>query len=257
MYFGYCKRTGKRGDYKYWYIDDKTKMYYECIKPTDHVIRQFSRKKNHPPKKKIIDCPWRNIRTGKHELIETKEGVLFNKGGIIDKKEIDSYENFHFLTLINELIHEVTPNTKLSIKLINKWHQRFLGQLYSWAGKYRTVEVSKPGFRWPSYSTINNAMNTLDRYMASIMPITSNNEDDMLNIVTKIMSELLFIHPYREGNGRITRLVGSILFVQNNYPIIDLSQINYHDWVNASLDAYAMNYEPLKLILKNAVDVNS
>ena len=150
MYFGYNKRTGKRGDYKYWYFDNTSKKYYECIKPSDYVIRIFPRLKNHPPTNQIMPCPWENINTNNYELIETKDGVLFNKGGIIQKKEIDYFENFHFITLIHELIHEVTPNTVLSVKMIINWHQRFLGQLYLWAGKYRTVDISKYGFRWPS-----------------------------------------------------------------------------------------------------------
>ena len=91
---------------------------------------------------------------GNHELIETDSGVLYNEGGIIDKKEIDYFENFHFITLIQELIHEITPQTRLSALMIKQWHQRFLGQLYSWAGNYRTVDVSKYRFRWTSYNLV-------------------------------------------------------------------------------------------------------
>jgi len=80
----------------------------------------------------------------------TDSEMLYNKGGIIDKKEIDYYENFHFIPLIHELIHEITPQTRLGASMIKQWHQRFMGKLYSWAGNYRTVDISKYGFRWPS-----------------------------------------------------------------------------------------------------------
>lgn len=256
MQFGYNKRTGKRKDYKYWYFDDKTKMYYECIKPSDYIVGLFPRNKNHPPKNRIMNCPWINIHTGNHELIETKDGVLFNKGGIIDKKEIDYFENFHFISLINELINEITPRTSITVKVINKWHQRFLGQLYTWAGKYRTVDVSKYGFRWPSYNTIPNAMNNLNRFLISSTPITSNELEEILNIVSKIMGELLFIHPFREGNGRITKLIGVILLFQKNYPILNFTNTSDTEWINASLDAYAQDYTAIKGILRNALNEN-
>lgn len=254
MYYGYNRRTGKRGDYKYWYYDAKSMRYYEYLKPTDYVVRIFPRLIKHQPRNKIMPCPWQNIHIGNHELIETKEGVLFNKGGIIEKKEIDYFENFHFTTLITELIHEITPNTKLSVKLIKKWHQRFLGQLYSWAGKYRTVDISKTGFRWPPCNKIQSAMNDLDRNLLSYTPIISNIEEDIILKVAQIIGELLFIHPFREGNGRIAKLVGTILFFQKDYPSLDLSNISDNNWINASLDAYAKNYDPLVLVLRKAIE---
>lgn len=256
MNYGYNKRTGKRGDYKYWYFDDISIKYYECLKPSDYVVRKSKIIKNHPPSNQIIPCPWQNLSYGNHELIETKEGVLFNKGGIIDKKEIDSFENLHFTTLITELIHEITPNTKLSVKLIKKWHQRFLGQLYSWAGKYRTVDISKIGFRWPPCNRIQSAMYNLDRNLLSNTPIISDIEEDIILTVAQIIGELLFIHPFREGNGRIAKLVGTILFLQKDYPSLDLSNIHDNNWINASLDAYAKNYDPLVSILRKALETS-
>jgi cell filamentation protein len=255
MYFGYNKRTGKRGDYKYWYVDKSSNKYYECIKPSDHVVKIFPRLKNHPPANQIMLCPWLNIQTKNHELIETKEGVLYNKGGIVDKKEIDYFENVHFMILVHELIHEITPLTNITVAMIKRWHQRFFGQLYTWAGKYRTVDISKSGFRWPSYNRIENAMRELDRNYMSNTPIESNIENEIISAVSQIMGEILFINPFREGNGRIAKLVGGILFFQKDYPLLDFSNIPRNEWIDASLDAYAKNYKPLSLLLGKALKI--
>lgn len=255
MYFGYNKRTGKRGDYKYWYLDKATNKYYECIRPSVYVVNLFPRLKNHPPANQIMPCPWLNIKTGNHELIESKDGVLYNKGGIINKKEIDYFENVHFMTLIHELIHEITPDTKITVKMIKNWHQRFLDQLYLWAGKYRSVDISKHGFRWPPFNRIENAMKYFDRNFLSNTPIECNTENQIISIVSQIMGELLFIHPFREGNGRIAKLVGAILFFQKGYPPLDFSKISRNEWINASLDAYAKNYESLGLLLSKALKI--
>ena len=174
MYYGYVKRTGKRNDYKYWYIERNTGKFYEGLKPSEYIIRNFPKEIDHPPDIQVMPCSWRNLESGNHELIEAASGVLYNKDGIIDKKEIDSFENFHFVTLIHELLYEITSQTRLSIAMIKQWHQRFMGKLYSWAGKFRTVDVSKYGFRWPSYNQIERAMKNLEQEYLSMTPIASS-----------------------------------------------------------------------------------
>ena len=255
MYYGYIKRTGKRKDYKYWYLEKSSGKYYEGLKPSDYLIRIKDRETNHPHVSQIMPCPWKGLDTGNHELIETDSGVLYNKGGIIDKKEIDYFENFHFIALIHELINEVTPQTRLSAEFIRQWHQRFMGQLYSWAGKYRTVDVSKYGFRWPSYNQIDRAMRILEGDYLTNTPITSNNESEIISFVAHVIGELLFIHPFREGNGRMAKLVGAILLFQKDYPLLDFTSVDKNDWINASLDAYAQKYDSLNLLIRKALKI--
>ena len=99
-------------------------------------------------------------------------------------------------------------------------------------------------------------MNNLDRNLLSNTPILNDIEEDIILKVAQIIGELLFIHPFREGNGRIAKLVGAILFFQKDYPLIDLSNISDNSWINASLDAYAKNYDPLASILKKALEIS-
>jgi cell filamentation protein len=256
MYYGYVKRTGKRNDYKYWYVEKNSAKYYEGLKPSDYVIRIFPRETDHPQSSQIMSSPWGNLETGNHELIESASGVLYNKGGIIEKKEIDSFENFHFIALIHELVHEITSQTRLSVAIINQWHQRFMGQLYSWAGNYRTVDVSKYGFRWPSYNQIDRAMRDFERDYLNNTPIVSNDESEIISFVAHVIGEILFIHPFREGNGRIAKLVGAILLFQKDYPLFDFTSVDKDDWINASLDAYSKNYGSLKYLLMRALNIS-
>jgi cell filamentation protein len=255
MYYGYAKRTGKRNDYKYWYVEKNSGKFYEGLKPSEYLIRNYPKEIDHPPDIQVMPCPWINLETANHEHIQTASGVLYNKDSIIDKKEIDLFENFHFITLIHELVNEITPQTKLSTAMIKKWHQRFLGQLYLWAGEYRTVDVSKYGFRWPSYSQIDSAMRNIEREYLTNTPIESNDETEIISFVAHVIGELLFIHPFREGNGRMAKLVGAILLFQKDYPLLDFTSVDKNEWINASLDAYAQDYDSLDLLIRRALKI--
>lgn len=249
MYFGYRKRTGKRGDYKYWYIDETSGKFYKGLKPSDYVVRILQKEVEHPSSDQIIPCPWLNLESGNYELIETKNGVLYNKGGILDKREIDLFENYHYVLLINELVEEITIKTKINKRLIKQWHQRFLGHIYPWAGKYRTVDISKPGFRWPPPNHIERSMSHFETDLLSQTPITSNVNRVIFNLVSQIMGEFLIIHPFREGNGRISKLLGAILLLQKGFPLPDFSRISKEEFIYAALDAYAKNFNKMTRIL--------
>jgi len=152
-------------------------------------------------------------------------------------------------------VHEITPLTNISVRTIKQWHQRFMGQLYSWAGEYRTVDISKYGFRWPSYNQISSAMRNFERDYLTNTPIESNDESEIISFVAHVIGEFLFIHPFREGNGRMAKLVGAILLFQKDYPLLDFTSVDKNEWINASLDAYAQDYDSLNLLLRRALNI--
>lgn len=70
--------------------------------------------------------------------------ILKNKLGIKDPKELEDFETIlltdayeHFLQLLSE------DKLKLNLDLLFELHYYFLGTLYTWAGKIRTVNISK------------------------------------------------------------------------------------------------------------------
>ena len=97
---------------------------------------------------------------------------------------------------------------------------------------------------------IPGALLRLEREYLNKTPIISNDVNEIFSFIASVIGELLFIHPFREGNGRIAKLVGAILFFQKDFPLLDFTKINKQDWINASLDAYAGNYDLLVLLLK-------
>src|ERR1700744_5597409 len=75
--------------------------------------------------------------------------VLRNLMGIKSKRVMDQTETVALLRAQQQYISIVTELTHFTAAFICQMHREWLGGIYGWAGKYRTVEMSKGGFTWP------------------------------------------------------------------------------------------------------------
>jgi cell filamentation protein len=88
--------------------------------------------------------------------------------------------------------------------------------LFSWAGKYRTVDISSEDIRWCHAQYIASEMQKVHHLLqdwtpfSPAMPLSS-----MLEKLACIHGNLILIHPFRDGNGRTVRLLGDLLLMQS------------------------------------------
>ena len=84
---------------------------------------------------------------------ETEPGlrglVLRNRLGVARKRERDQREFEALLRMQHGALRALTAQTRFTAKTICKLRRDWLGEIYDWAGTYRTVEMSKAGFQWP------------------------------------------------------------------------------------------------------------
>ena len=98
-------------------------------------------------------------------------------------------------------------------------HQLFFGKIYSWAGMYRQIDLISPEIRWCHARFIDSEMDRLNTVLAQFTPFHhSIKHDDLLNRLAEIHGELILIHPFRDGNGRVTRLLSDLLLMQAEHP---------------------------------------
>ena len=77
--------------------------------------------------------------------------------------------------------------------------------------------------------------------------------DDVARALAEIHVELVLIHPFREGNGRLSRLLAILMALQAGLPILDFSDIEakrreiYFKAVQAGLER---NYKPMEEVFK-------
>ncbi len=79
----------------------------------------------------------------------------------------------------------------------------------------------------------------------------------MVKALAEVHAELVLIHPFREGNGRCSRIVTSIMALQAGLPVLDFSIIsgptksNYFVAVQAGMDR---NYDPMEKLFAEIIE---
>jgi len=77
--------------------------------------------------------------------------------------------------------------------------------IYSWAGKRRTVEISKSGKQFFPVSRFDNALNYIDALILEYKAVNENDEEMLSQKLAEILDTVNYLHPFREGNGRTQR----------------------------------------------------
>lgn len=187
-----------------------------------------------------------------------------------DDAAFSQAESFGFAkaTLISNLELQKAKKTnkpvKFTVKYILYLHQLALGHLYSFAGEIRTVNISKDGFPFPSANFLTQTMAEFEREHLSPLPDSYTDPNSLILDIGRIHAELLFIHPFREGNGRIARLFADLMAIKAGYQPLDYTTLIYNDtnttndstggynplYIQAVQKAGSQNYEPMQALLK-------
>lgn len=179
--------------------------------------------------------------------------VLKNKLGIRSKKVMDAREFEALRKTQLHLLDLVTDGTRLTKEMILAAHKYFFGNLYEWAGKYRTVNISKPGFVWPPASLVPQNMDLFEKEVLwKYTPCRPGPLEKVAEVIAIVHSELLLVHPFREGNGRMARLIADIMALQAGYPPLDFNfrskkaQLQY---IEAVKKGYLQDYRGLAQLI--------
>ena len=109
-----------------------------------------------------------------------------------------------------------------SIKWLQQIHAYLFGGLYDFAGQIRTVNIAKGGFQFAMAQFLLQTLATIEQ-----MPETNFEE-----IADKYI-EMNIAHPFREGNGRATRIWLDLIFKKQLQKCVDWSKIDKNDYLNA------------------------
>ena len=175
--------------------------------------------------------------------------VLENKLGITDPAERDEAELILLEKLYeNVLLHDL-PTDQVNVSDLKKWHYRWLGNLYEWAGAERSVNMSKGDFHFAAAAQIPQLLNKFEQeYLHSYTPCSGYDDEQLVEAIAIVHVELILIHPFRDGNGRLSRLLADVMMAQAGRPPLDYSdwdqnKTGYFSAIKQGLD---MNYEPMK-----------
>lgn len=169
--------------------------------------------------------------------------TLENKLGITDQVELAREEERLSKMRARELFEEGILNelTARSVKSLFEIHRYLFQDIYPFAGKIRTVNISKGGFRFAPIMYLELSLNTIEK-----MPQTTFDE-----IIEKYV-EMNAAHPFREGNGRAARIWLDLILKTELGQVIDWSRVDKEDYLLAMERSPIRSIE-VKHVLKNAL----
>lgn len=176
--------------------------------------------------------------------------ILPNLLGLTDTIKIGESEFEGFLMAELLLSTNLNSRTKFNLKYILKIHKLALGHLYKFAGKYRTVNMSKGGFLFPSAMFISNNMKLLESEILLKLPNKYENKLDLIKDIAKVHGELLFIHPFREGNGRTARLLANLMARKQGFTVLNFDKIQFDDYVIAVQKVSEKDYSFMEKLIE-------
>ena len=100
--------------------------------------------------------------------------------------------------------------------IYKKIHKYLFQDVYSWAGQYRRVNISKSGNPFMSIQSFNSAEEYLNDLLNTYHQ-KANTKACIICSLAKILDALNFFHPFREGNGRTQREVIRALAISKGY----------------------------------------
>ena len=138
----------------------------------------------------------------------------------------------------SSLIDNIEVST---IKGLQQIHAYLFGGLYDFAGQIRTVNIAKGGFQFAMAQFLPQTLATIEQ-----MPETNFEE-----IADKYV-EMNIAHPFREGNGRATRIWLDLILKKQLQKCIDWSKIDKNDYLNAMQKSVADSSD-IKRLLQSAL----
>ncbi|EBR3964954.1 cell filamentation protein Fic [Salmonella enterica] len=180
---------------------------------------------------------------------DSGEQVLANKLGIATSDEMDEAELVLLEQLYQSVFEEQFPEGQLSVAMLKSWHRRWLGNIYEWAGQERAVNISKGGFMFAPSAQLPKLLNEFDtKYLAPFTPCSGMDEEQLITAIAITHVELILIHPFREGNGCLSRLLADVMAVQGGYKPMDYQswEQNKTQYISAIHAGVSMDYEPMR-----------
>jgi cell filamentation protein len=183
--------------------------------------------------------------------------VLSNKLDIKRKREMDEAESVALKIATDKVIGMYDSDHRFSAEDIRKMHKMWLGEIYEWAGEYRQVNVSKDDFNFAASLHIPHLMAEFERGpLLKQTPCNFKSMERVFQSLAEVHVELVLIHPFREGNGRVARLLSTLMAFQAGLPMLNFRDItgkkkkDYFDAISSGLDR---DYKPMEKLFEKII----
>ncbi len=174
--------------------------------------------------------------------------TLINKLNIKDEKVLQKYDaKITAAKLLSLRQKDITGN--FDIKHFLAIHTYLFEDIYPFAGKFRTEDISKGVFSFAHWEYIETELEKLLNKLKAENYLQGKNKLDLSKSLAYYISELNVLHPFREGNGRTIREFIRQLALKNGY-ILNLKKVSPYEFLDASKKSVIDTTDLEKLIEK-------
>ena len=192
-------------------------------------------------KKYATDCYIQDDIIALVKAIPSKKGADFLDWFTYNDNTIDGQSRKKAYSLFESgILNNLEPG---NIKCLQQIHAYLFGGLYDFAGQIRTVNIAKGGFQFAMAQFLPQTLAAIEQ-MA---------ETTFEEIADKYV-EMNIAHPFREGNGRATRIWLDLILKKQLQKCVDWSKIDKKDYLNAMQKSVADSSDIKRLLLSALTD---
>ena len=138
-----------------------------------------------------------------YDYTDPETGVLRNRENINDAHLLHVFESIKVSARLEEL--QTNPIKIKNSSTLLDIHKYLFQDVYMWAGKIRTVEISKGGKPFFPLSHFHNAFVYIDTLIVEYRKTGKKDKTRLTFKLAEILDNINYLHPFREGNGRAQR----------------------------------------------------
>lgn len=178
--------------------------------------------------------------------IDPATGILRNLLGATTQDELDAAEADVTAARFVELMLDPVKPTGDELHL-QEIHRRLFQDVYDWAGRFRTIEISKGGTDFVPVALLRTGFAFL--HLAEANNLRGLTAEAFTKALAVHFDEVNFLHPFREGNGRTQRILWEQVAAAAGHPL-DFRALTAEENIHASREAARQNFEPLEAAIR-------
>ena len=183
--------------------------------------------------------------------------VMLNLLDIVDPKEMDDVEVVLLTKLYEKVFEDNFPEViNFSFDNISTWHRQWLGNIYEWAGKIRSVDMGKGGFRFASPLQIGKNLDSFEKvYLSQYQNLSNFKSEPLVSFLARSHIEFILIHPFREGNGRMSRLLMDYMCHKAGLGLLDYSLWDEHKefYIKSIQAGISCDYQHMERLVRDII----
>jgi len=176
----------------------------------------------------------------------TGTAILKNRLGLRVQADLDVFE----ADATAQRFAEPLPRGRFTVTHYLAVHRHIFGDVYPWAGRFRTVRIAKGKsmFAYPEY--ISQEMRRVFAELREHNLLRNTSPSEFAQGAAHFLAELNAIHPFRDGNGRTQLTFVSLLAYEAGHPI-DFERIKPRSFLKAMIESFSGREKPLEKALRD------